>query len=431
MTSAIWEAPYASSPVIADVRVPASKSMTNRALALGSIATAPSTLRRPLRSRDTELMAAALRAIGAAVDTTADDAWIVTPATLGATAAAVDVGNAGTVLRFAPPIAALTAGTVAFDGDEAARRRPVGELLTALRTLGAEIDDAGEGRLPFTVTGRGTLPGGEVAIDASSSSQLVSGLLVAGARYDQGVTVQHTAARAVPNQPHIAMTVAMLRDRGVTVEVGESATRWRVSPGPIGPADEAIEPDLSSAAPFLAAAVVTGGRVRVPDWPRTSTQPGALLPKLLERFGATVAVDDDGLTVTGGRVTGADLDLRDAGELTPVLAAVAAVADGPSTLTGIDYLRGHETDRLAALSRELGRLGADVAELADGLTIRPKPLRGARFATYDDHRLAMAAAVIGLVVPGVLVENVETTAKTFPAFAAQWSAMAAGAGVGS
>lgn len=414
--------------MLADVRVPGSKSMTNRALLLAALAPGGSRLAHPLRSRDTELMAAALRSLGALIDDSGDT-WIVEGKAFNLTggAATINVGNAGTVLRFVPAIAPLASGPVSFDGDDAARRRPVGPLLTALRGLGAHIDDGGRGALPFSVHGSGRLNGGTVTIDASSSSQLVSALLLAGARYDRGVEIRHVGDRGVPNAPHIAMSIAMLQARGVVVAA--AVDHWSVTPGDITTLDQVIEPDLSSAAPFLAAAVVTGGSVRIPDWPHDSTQPGALLPALLEHFGASAQVDDEGLVVRGGgSITGADLDLRNAGELTPVLAAIAAVASSPSRLVGIDYLRGHETDRIGALVRELSALGADVRELADGLEIHPKPLHGTVFSTYDDHRMAMAAAVVGLVVDGVEVENVETTAKTVPGFATLWADAVSGQG---
>ena len=401
--------------------------MTNRALVLGALADRRSHLRRPLRSRDTAIMVAALRALGVSVDDADDEVWTVDGPGFTNSPARIDVGNAGTVLRFVPPLAALAGGAVSFDGDDAARRRPVGPLLVALRELGAEIADGGRGALPFVVHGRRSMRGGAVSIDASSSSQLVSALLLAGSAYELGVEIRHVGERAVPNAPHLAMTAAMLRARGATVTA--EATHWAVAPGTIAAADEAIEPDLSSAAPFLAAAVVTAGRVRVPDWPPASTQPGALLPSLLEQFGASTSLDDQGLTVHGGTtISGADLDLRDCGELAPVLAAVAALATAPSRLVGIDYLRGHETDRLAALARELTALGSDVREVHDGLEIRPKPLHGTIFSTYDDHRMAMAGAVIGLVVGGLQIENIETTAKTLPGFAALWTAAVNGQG---
>jgi 3-phosphoshikimate 1-carboxyvinyltransferase len=419
VTEPLWDAPTASGPVLADVRVPGSKSMTNRALVLAALASGRSTLRRPLVSRDTSLMVAALRSLGVTVRTGNDVSWKVTGGTFGADPVNLDVGNAGTVLRFVPPVAALASGAVSFDGDEAIRRRPIGALVDALRALGVQIDDGDRGGLPFVVRGSGVVRGGEVEIDASSSSQLVSALVLAGASYTHGVTVRHSGERAVPNPSHIAMSVEMVRARGGVVHASER--QWSVSPGSISVADQLIEPDLSSAAPFLAAAVVTGGQVRIQDWPTSSTQPGATLPDILGRFGASSSIDEAGLVVRGGdRITGAEVDLRDGGELTPVIAAIAALADSPSRLLGVDYLRGHETDRLAALTREISALGGDIRELDDGLEIRPRPLHGNVFSTYDDHRLAMAAAVLGLAVPGLKVENIATTAKTLPGFADLW-----------
>jgi 3-phosphoshikimate 1-carboxyvinyltransferase len=420
-----WPAPVATGPVRGSVRVPGSKSVTNRALVLAALATGPSRLRHALRSRDTDLMAAAISAVGADVEQVGDG-WRVTPRALRGPAA-VDVGLAGTVMRFVPPVATVATGPVSFDGDPRARERPMAELVTALRHLGAEIDDGSRGTLPFTVLGAGSLGGGEVAVDASASSQIVSALLLTGACWERGVTVVHTGDRPVPNAPHLRMTAAMLRARGVSVD-DETSGRWSVVPGAVAPRDEVVEPDLSSAAPFLAGAIVTGGEVRVADWPKASSQPGAVLPRLLEAFGASWRQEPDGLVVTGpGTVTGATLDLRDAGELTPVVTAVAALATTPSRITGVGYLRGHETDRLAALARELGALGGKVIEEDDGLRIEPAPLHGGVFRTYADHRLAMAAAVVGLVVPGVFVEDVATTAKTFPGFAETWTAFVGGA----
>jgi 3-phosphoshikimate 1-carboxyvinyltransferase len=424
-----WRAPMADGAVNAAVRVPGSKSMTNRALVLSALAEGKSVVRHPLRSRDTTLMVGALRSIGIAIDDSDDLRWRVEGRAFTRTAAQIDVGNAGTVLRFVPPIAALTRAAIDFDGDEAVRRRPVAPLLTALRALGVSVDDDGRGAPPFTINGAGAVPGGRVAVDASSSSQLVSALLLAGPAYGAGVEIRHIGAAAVPNAPHLAMTVAMLAARGAQVDVGDDL--WRVAPGKLAGIEQTVEPDLSSAAPFLAAAVVTGGRIAIPDWPEHSTQPGALLPDLLGAFGAISRQDSRGLVVVGPeRPTGADLDLRRAGELTPVIAAIAALADSPSRLTGIDYLRGHETDRLAALTNELNALGAAVEELPDGLAISPKPMHGGVFTTYDDHRLAMAAAVIGLRVADVVLDDVATTAKTFPGFDQAWAEMLNGPSLG-
>jgi len=412
-----WPAPRATGPLHATVSLPGSKSLTNRALLLAALADGPSVVRRALRSRDTSLMAAALTALGSDVDTSGDD-WAVTPASSTADAA-IDCGLAGTVMRFVPPVAALSSGSVAFDGDPHMRQRPVGQVLDALRTLGVDI--AGEA-LPFTVRGRGAVPGGTVILDASASSQFVSALLLAGARYDHGVDVRHDG-KPVPSLPHIEMTVAMLREHGVAVDDAD-ADRWVVAPGPVAALDRQIEPDLSNAAPFLALAAVTGGTVTVRDWPARTTQPGDELRTILTAMGCEVAHDTRGLTVTGpDRLVGVDLDLHEVGELTPAVAALCALAEGPSHLRGVAHIRGHETDRLSALATELGALGAEVAERPDGLSITPRPLRGGVFHTYADHRMAHAGVVLGLAVDGIRVEDVATTGKTFPDFAATWAAL--------
>ena len=412
-----WPAPRARGPIDAVVTLPGSKSLMNRALVLAALADGPSVVRRALRSRDSLLMAAALTSLGAEIDTSGED-WPVTPARLDR-GARVDVGLAGTVMRFVPPVAALSTGRVAFDGDEYMRQRPVGEILTALRSLGVAVDgDA----LPFTVEGAGSVPGGVVTIDASGSSQFVSALLLAGARYDAGVDVRHDG-KPVPSLPHIEMTIEMLREHGVTVDDSEP-DRWVVSPGPIKAVDHVIEPDLSNAGPFLALAATSGGTVTVRDWPRRTTQPGDALRDLLTEMGCTVDLTDDGLTVRGGgELRGIDADLHDVGELTPVVAALCALASTPSHLRGVGHIRGHETDRLAALATELGALGADVTEHPDGLSFRPATLHGGTFHTYADHRMAHAGVVIGAAVDGVAVENVATTSKTFTDFAPFWASL--------
>ena len=381
------------------------------------------TLTGALRSRDTDLMIAALRALG--VPLTVDGATVTVAPHAGLTGpATVDCGLAGTVMRFVPPAAALADGEIHFDGDPRARERPMSTVLNALRALGATIDGD---TLPFTLHGKGSLPGGAVTIDASASSQFVSGLLLAGARYDQGLTVQHDG-RPVPSMPHIEMTVRMLRDAGVTVDDGEPNT-WRIEHGPVAARDWQVEPDLSNATPFLAAAAVTGGTVTVAGWPAVTTQPGDAIGDILERMGCVVTGTTAGLTVTGPpRLSGVDIDLHDVGELTPTVAALAALADGPSVLRGIAHLRGHETDRLAALVTEINGLGGDAAETADGLAIHPAGLHGGTWHAYADHRMATAGAIVGLVVPGVVVDDIATTAKTLPDFPAMWRTMLAGDG---
>jgi 3-phosphoshikimate 1-carboxyvinyltransferase len=414
----LWPAPVARTPVEARVELPGSKSLTNRALVLAALADGPSRVDRALRSRDTELMAGALTGLGSRVDTTGS-AWTVTPGPLHG--AEVDCGLAGTVMRFVPPVAALADGDVVFDGDPHARTRPMAAVLGALRSLGVEVEDEARGTLPFTVHGTGSVRGGEVVIDASASSQFVSALLLAGPRFEKGVAVRHEGP-PVPSLPHIAMTVASLREHGV--EVSEGGDTWTVEPGPVRAVDVQIEPDLSNAAPFLMLALTSGGSVTVPGWPTSTTQAGDALRDILAAMGAEVRLDDDGLTVTGtGTIEGVDLDLRDAGELAPAVAALCALARSPSRLRGIAHIRGHETDRLTALATELRGLGANVSEHADGLTIAPAPLHGGEFKTYEDHRMAQAAVIVGSAVEGVLVENVGTTAKTFPGFAEVWAGL--------
>ncbi|MFS0703317.1 3-phosphoshikimate 1-carboxyvinyltransferase [Cellulomonas sp. 179-A 9B4 NHS] len=420
----LWDAPAATGPLDATVEVPGSKSLSNRYLVLAALGDAPSRLRGVLTSRDTALMAAALRALGARVDEDGTD-WAVTPGPVRG-GVEVDCGLAGTVMRFLPPLAALADGPVRFDGDPQARVRPMGPVLGALEALGVRVEWHGEpGFLPFTVHGRGALAGGAVDVDASGSSQFVSGLLLSGARYADGLTVRHTGA-TLPSLPHVAMTVEVLRAAGVTVDDAVPGT-WRVEPGAVAGRDVRVEPDLSNAAPFLCAALVAGGTVRVPGWPAATTQPGALLPGILERMGGTASLDGDVLTVTGtGAVRGVDLDLHAAGEVAPTIAALAVLADSPTRLRGIAHLRGHETDRLAALAAEITRLGGHAEETADGLVITPRPLTGGTWHSYADHRMATAGALVGLRVPGVRVEDVATTSKTLPDFVGMWSGMLAG-----
>ena len=403
----------------ATVRIPGSKSLTNRALVLAALSEGPSVVRQALRSRDTELMAAALTRLGAGVEITGDD-WKITPGPLHG--ADIDCGLAGTVMRFVPPVAALATGPSVFDGDPHARSRPMHEVLLGLRELGVVVEDEGRGLLPFTVRGTGRVRGGRVTIDASASSQFISALLLSGARYDEGVDVRHDG-KPVPSLPHIDMTVQQLRLHGVDVD-DSSPNRWTVSPSHIEAVDVVVEPDLSNAAPFLAAALVTGGSVTVPDWPRRTTQAGDALREIVTLLGGTADLTDDGLTVRGtGSLHGFDYDLHDVGELTPAVAALCLLADSPSYLRGVAHIRGHETDRIAALATEFGALGGDVDETDDGLTIRPAPLRGGVFHTYADHRMAHAGVIIGLAVPDVLVENIATTSKTFPDFAGTWSGL--------
>ncbi|WP_090048155.1 3-phosphoshikimate 1-carboxyvinyltransferase [Lentzea fradiae] len=417
-----WSAPSASGPVHSTVPVPGSKSITNRVLVLAALADGPSTVHAPLRSRDTVLMAAALSSLGVGVADREDGGWDITPGVLRGPAD-VDCGLAGTVMRFLPPAAALAEGEIRFDGDPHARVRPMTTVLDALRGLGADVEG---GSLPFTLRGTGSLPGGEVTIDASGSSQFVSGLLLSAARYEKGVTIRHDG-KPVPSLPHIDMTVQTLRSVGVEVDTGV-ADVWRVEPGPIAARTWHVEPDLSNATVFLAAAAVTGGEVTIPGWPATTTQPGDAVRGILERMGCTVTLTGEGLTVRGPeKLSGLDIDLRDESELTPTVAALAALAEGRTVIRGVAHIRGHETDRIAALVNEVNGLGGKASETEDGLVIEPVPLHGGTWKAYADHRMATAGAIIGLVVPGVSVDDIGSTTKTIPDFPGMWDAMLAGA----
>jgi 3-phosphoshikimate 1-carboxyvinyltransferase len=429
---ALWAAPVAPGPLAALLRLPGSKSLTNRELVLAALADGPSRLIHPLHSRDSALMIEALKALGIGIAEVAGDGTYgpdlaITPGELLG-GVSIDCGLAGTVMRFLPPVAALALGPVGIDGDPQARRRPMRTTVEALRGLRVDVGDDGRGALPFTVQGTGVVEGGELAIDASASSQFVSGLLLAAPRFTRGLTLRHTGEH-LPSLPHIEMTIACLAQRGVEVENPEPGL-WIVPASSIAAFDVVIEPDLSNAAPFLAAALLAGGTVTIEDWPEATTQVGDDLAAILPRLGARVTRTGGTLTVDGGAgirggatIPGLDLDLSTGGELAPAIVALLAFADGPSRVTGIGHLRGHETDRLAALSTELNRLGGAVTELEDGLAIEPRPLHGDVWRSYEDHRMATAGALVGLVVEGVEVEDIGTTAKTLPQFPELWRSM--------
>lgn len=434
-----WTAPVARGPLAGDVALPGSKSLTNRELVLAALADGPSTIRLPLHSRDSALMTTALRQLGVGIDEVEPTPGaaanpygpdlLVTPGAMHGDVR-VDCGLAGTVMRFLPPLAALAEGPVTIDGDPYARKRPMGAVIKALVDLGVEVTDDGAGAMPFTFVGTGSVRGGSLEIDASASSQFVSGLLLSAPRFTEGLHLRHVGDR-LPSMPHIAMTVDVLRARGVRVDE-PSVGEWVVHPGPIAARDVTIEPDLSNAAPFAVAALVAGGTVRIRTWPTETTQVGADLETLLPRWGATVTRDGDDLVFDGGvgirggaSLPGVDLDLTRGGELAPALVALAALADGPSEITGIGHLRGHETDRLAALAADVVGLGGAVTEQQDGLRVEPARLSGGAWAAYDDHRMATAGAVVGLVTEGVGVDDIGTTAKTLPQFPELWAALVA------
>ena len=413
-----WRAPYReAAPIHATLTIPGSKSVTNRALILAAIADSPSRLRRPLHSRDTELMIKGLKALGIKIEILDNESGDIeiTPAPLFGPAN-IDVGNAGTVMRFLLPIAALANGLVHFDGDPRSHERPIAPLVKALEDLGVLIDHKGRYSLPLTINGNGKLTGNEVSVDTSKSSQFLSALMLVAPKLENGLTIKNIGSN-LPSLPHIEMTIAMLRQFGAKVVESDS---WQIS-GRLTGQDLVVEPDLSNAAPFMAAPMISGGTVVIKDWPKQTTQPGDRLREIFSKMGAKIEFIDDGLSITGsGKISGIDINLSNEGELTPVIAAVAALADSPSKLSGIGHLRLHETDRLAALNKELTNLGSKVVEGEDFLEIYPAKLHGGTFHTYEDHRLATAGAVIGLAVPNIEVENIETTRKTLPNFVALW-----------
>jgi len=428
-----WIAPFIDGTALdATITIPGSKSVTNRALILAAISQTPSRLRRPLSSRDTDLMVKGLQSLGCKIEevkTNEGFDYLITPAKLmGPTQ--IDVGNAGTVMRFLPPIAALANGLIHFDGDARSHERPLGPVIAALEQLGISIEHGNKYRLPLTINGSGRITGGVIEIDASASSQFVSALLLLGPATENGITVKHVG-KSLPSQPHIDMTIQMLRQFGGEVEVIANTT-WIVKPAKLTGQDLIIEPDLSNAAPFMAGAMICGGSVTIKDWPKQTTQPGDQLRDIFTKMGAQISLTNDGLKITGsGKINGIDIDLHDVGELTPSIAAVAALAATPSTLRNIGHLRLHETDRLTALATEINKLGGEAIESPNDLIIKPKPLStnshnnqdSYLFNSYDDHRMATAGAIIGLAVKGVVVENIETTKKTLPDFPGLWHQM--------
>ena len=466
-----WPAPLAPASSEAAgknalVHIPGSKSLTNRYLLLAALADSPSYLRAPLHSRDSALMIEALRQLGAGIELVPTDSPFgpdvkVTPLSFVEAHSAqsrtvsIECGLAGTVMRFVPALAALLPGEFAFDGDPHARQRPMGPVLEGLRQLGVQVDcEQGENALPFVLRSpglasvEGVSEAPVVRIDASTSSQFVSALLLMAPRLPQGMVLVHEGS-SVPSIPHIQMTVEALRQMGIRVqehypnqgnETEGGEYRWTVHPGSFPGFEMTIEPDLSNAGPFLAAAVVTGESVTIPHWPAPAadssagtTQVGDMWREFLPALGAQVRYAEGRLTVTGpAQLPEGDFsfDLSAGGELAPTMAAACAFVKGRVELTGIAHLRGHETDRLAALAAEINRLGGSAHDTADSLVIEA-PIPAATEAeqvlarTYDDHRMATFAAIIGLRRPNVVVQNVATVAKTMPEFTAMWEDMLA------
>lgn len=438
MTASPWRAPVADSPVDATVAIPGSKSITARALYLAAVAEAPSLVTGALEARDTRLFADALEVMGARIEDAGDGALRVTPMSLPPRGGRIECGLAGTVMRFLPPLAALSAEETLFDGDKQAYARPLGPLLDALVRMGASVTYHGErGHLPFSIRGPLRTPlGAQAWVDASSSSQFLSALLLVSPLVGDPLFV--SAPGPVPSMPHVEMTLASLAGAGIDLEVVDEAqadlSTWHVFPSRPRGGEIVVEPDLSNAGPFLAAAMITGGRVRIPAWPGATTQAGDAWRALLGHMGATITLDEEGLTLTGpgaGNYPGIKATMAEVGELTPTLAAICAYASTPSHLSGIAHLRGHETDRLAALVAEINRAGGQAEETEDGLVITPRPLHAAQIRSYADHRMATFGAILGLITPGITVDDIACTSKTLPGFAAMWDSLLSADGTGT
>ena len=438
MTASPWRAPVADSPVDATVAIPGSKSITARALYLAAVAEAPSLVTGALDARDTRLFADALEVMGARIEDAGDGALRVTPMSLPPRGGRIECGLAGTVMRFLPPLAALSAEETLFDGDKQAYARPLGPLLDALVRMGASVTYHGErGHLPFSIRGPLRTPlGAQAWVDASSSSQFLSALLLVSPLVGDPLFV--SAPGPVPSMPHVEMTLASLAGAGIDLEVVDEAqadlSTWHVFPSRPRGGEIVVEPDLSNAGPFLAAAMITGGRVRIPAWPGATTQAGDAWRALLGHMGATIPLDEEGLILTGpgaGNYPGIKATMAEVGELTPTLAAICAYASTPSHLSGIAHLRGHETDRLAALVAEINRAGGQAEETEDGLVITPRPLHAAQIRSYADHRMATFGAILGLITPGIAVDDIACTSKTLPGFAAMWDSLLSADGTGN
>ncbi len=419
-------APLTAAPA-ATVTVPGSKSITNRALVLAALASrsGPCTLLGALHSEDTEVMADSLTRLGFALD--AD--WPAGRVTVGrndtgrvipADAADLYVANSGTSMRFIGAMVSLGQGRYRLDGVPRMRERPIQDLLRALDQVGVEaVSDTGTGCPPVTITARGWSGryGRALKIRSDVSSQFLSGLLMA-AGFAEGSTLLEPDGELV-SVPYVTMTTEMMRSWGCDVfthqppRYGFDIREKRLAPPP---ATYAVEPDASAASYFWAAAAVAGGRVTVAGLTRKSLQGDVRFVDVLAEMGCRVEECDSGITVHGGRLRGVDVDMNDISDTVMTLGAVALFADGPTTVRNVAHIRHKETDRIAALATELRKFGAAVEERDDGLTITPGPLRGAAVDTYNDHRMAMSLALVGLKVPGVVIRNPGCVAKTYPGF---------------
>lgn len=404
-------------PIDAIVTLPGSKSLTNRALVCAALAEGTSTLTNALHADDTEAMVEGLAALGVGVDAswgTREVRVTGTSGRPGGAPAIVDARLSGTTSRFLLPVAGLGEGHRRVDAANRMRERPMGEVIGALRALGAEVHDVGApGHLPVEVVG-GTLAGGEVAVRGDTSSQFLSGLLLAGPCMRTGLVARLVGD--LVSQPYVEMTVAVMAAFGVAVQRPDDRT-WVVEPQTYRATDLTIEPDASAASYVFAATAIVGGRASVVGLGSRSLQGDLAFVDVLASMGASIQQAEGATTVrSDGRLRGVDVDLRAISDTAPTFAVAAAFADGPSRATGIGFIRAKESDRIGAVVAELRRLGVGAQEEPDGFTVDPRPLRPATVDTYDDHRMAMAFAVAGLAADGVQIADPACVAKTFPGY---------------
>lgn len=415
----------ARGPVSGTVRLPGSKSLTNRALVLGGLAEGRTLIEGALFSDDTLLMAEGLRALGLSVEADAAAVRFTVwgqGGRLPAPEATIDAGGAGTVARFLTAVAALGFGRYVIDGSPRMRERPIGDLVSALRALGSDLE-APSGCPPVLVRARG-LAGGSAAVAGEVSSQFLSALLLVAPLAESRVAL--AVEGALVAAPYVDMTLKMMEAFGVHVERGGGA--FRIAPQRYRPQNYPVEPDASSASYFFAAAAITGGRVAVPGLRRDSLQGDLGFLGVLERMGCDVEWTETGVEVRGPeRLRGVDVDLNNMSDMTMTLAALAPFADGLVRIRNVAHIRRQESDRLGALATELRRLGQEVLEHSDGLEIHPRPLRPAVVQTYGDHRIAMAFAILALRTDGVAIAGPECVTKTFPAFFGHLDTLGAGA----
>ena len=444
----LWKAPFVKDNIDALVEIPGSKSLSNRYLILVALGSKPVVLKGLLRSRDTELMMSALKIFGVRFEEMESYTSVLVIPPHGnifdiADGAVVNCGLAGTVMRFVTALSLFANKPIRFDGDKQAYARPMKPVLDGLEQLGAHVKYHGEvGFLPFSIIPPKNFGSYEindqqtthqnhvVRIDSSSSSQFISALLLIASRIPGGLCIEHIGSK-LPSMPHIRMTMEDIRKAGGVVDMSESGV-WHVKEHDLTLPDEVVvEPDLSNAAPFIGAALIAGGCVKIPNWPFETTQPGGLLPRILEQMGAEVFLEHESLNSgvlcvkSNGSIKAiSNLDLSAAGEITPSIAAMLAFADGVSELHGIAHLRGHETNRLDAIVTELKRVGIGAEELDDGIRIIPsRNMHGEVMETYADHRMATFASMLGLRIPNITIKNIATTRKTIPDFPGMWCKM--------